>query len=200
MLNPWDLGRRASASPPSSITTGDKRNLIPPDPPDPQSQLPLSQFPILSPIVPSKRFNRSKASVILTDSVTPTKSTPTVQQPSAGRSSPVDTEMELEIVYGTVPTSRSETTVPNSGSVQENTTTLSENLTILPPKSSSPLQTNKACSNNHTPPSLDNSQLPPPTVAAAPLAAAPSPSIPVVTDPNPSLPSTTPPLLEDRLS
>ncbi|WZZ47286.1 hypothetical protein YC2023_043545 [Brassica napus] len=94
MSNPWATGSRSSASPPSSCTTGDKRNLIPPDPPDPLSHLPLAQYPPLSPTIPSRR---SRA--IAFSTVAPLLSTPIVQQISAGLSTTdiapcnVDTEM-----------------------------------------------------------------------------------------------------------
>jgi len=56
--------------------------------------------------------------------------------------------MELEIVSGSVPNPRSETTVVGSVTDAHSNSTVS--LTVLPPKTSSPLQTNKAISPTHT--------------------------------------------------
>lgn len=56
--------------------------------------------------------------------------------------------MELEIVSGSVPNPRSETTVV--GSVTDAHSNSTVNLTVLSPKTSSPLQTNKAISPTHT--------------------------------------------------
>ncbi|KAF3487936.1 hypothetical protein F2Q69_00056323 [Brassica cretica] len=141
--------RLASASPPSSSSTGDKRNLIPPDPPDPLPTLSLELFPVLSPTTSSKRLNRTRVSVLSTESSPHSPSNQTVQQPSAvGPSLTADTEMELEIVSGSVPNPRSETTV--AGSVTDAHSNSTVNLTVLPPKTSSPLQTNKAISPTHT--------------------------------------------------
>lgn len=148
MSNPWDLSRLASASPPSSSSTGDKRNLIPPDPPDPTPTLSLELFPVLSPTTSSKRLNRTRGSVLSTESSPFSHSNQTAQQPSvAGPSLTADTEMELEIVSGSVPSPRSETTV--AGSVTDAHSNSTVNLTVLPPKTSSPLQTNKAISPTH---------------------------------------------------
>ncbi|CAN7106549.1 unnamed protein product, partial [Brassica rapa subsp. narinosa] len=112
MSNPWTTGSRSSASPPSSCTTGDKRNLIPPDPPDPLSHLPLAQYPPLSPTIPSRR---SRA--IAFSTVAPLLSTPTVQQISAGLSATdiapcnVDTEMQL-VCSDAAPMPSERTTAP----------------------------------------------------------------------------------------
>ena len=183
MSNPWATGSRSSASPPSSCTTGDKRNLIPPDPPDPLSHLPLAQYPPLSPTIPSRR---SRA--IASSTVAPLLSTPTVQQISAGLSTTdiapcnVDTEMVLESASIVDPQTRSEATVDNAIVRQPQTTTTvasstdlpntsSETFTVLPPKPTSPIQTNKASSSTPTVASVcsDAAPLPSEQTTAPPL-------------------------------
>ncbi|KAF3598678.1 hypothetical protein F2Q69_00038346 [Brassica cretica] len=185
MSNPWATVSRSSASPPSSCTTGDKRNLIPPDPPDPLSHLPLAQYPLLSPTIPSRR---SRAIVFST--VAPLLSTPTVQQISAGLSTTdiapcnVDTEMILENASIVDPQTRSEATVDNTIAPQPQTTTTvasstdltntsSETFTVLPPKPTSPIQTNKTSSSTPTVASVCSDAAPLPsekTTAPPPLA------------------------------
>ncbi|KAF3529059.1 hypothetical protein DY000_02043039 [Brassica cretica] len=75
MANPWATVRLSSVLSLSSCSSGDKRNLIPPDPPDPQAQLSQVQYPRLSPSLPSS--NRSKVSVPSTDSASSLSSSPT---------------------------------------------------------------------------------------------------------------------------
>ncbi|XP_013633608.1 PREDICTED: mucin-17-like [Brassica oleracea var. oleracea] len=185
MSNPWATVSRSSASLPSSCTTGDKRNLIPPDPPDPLSHLPLAQYPPLSPTIPSRR---SRA--IAFSTVAPLLSTPTVQQISAGFSTTdiapcnVDTEMILENASIVDPQTRSEATVDNTIALQPQTTTTvasstdltntsSETFTVLPPKPTSPIQTNKTSSSTPTVTSVCSDAAPLPsekTTAPPPLA------------------------------
>ncbi|CAF2060744.1 unnamed protein product, partial [Brassica napus] len=112
MSNPWATGSRSSASPPSSCTSGDKRNLIPPDPPDPLSHLPLAQYPPLFPTIPSRR---SRA--IASSTVAPLLSTPTVQQISASLSStdiaPYNIDTEMVFVFSdAAPLPSEQTTTP----------------------------------------------------------------------------------------
>ncbi|CAF1749341.1 hypothetical protein HID58_087157 [Brassica napus] len=95
MANPWATVRLSSVLSLSSCSSGDKRNLIPQDPPDLQAQLSQVQYPRLSPSLPSS--NRSKVSVSSTDSASSLSSSPTGQKRSAAD-----------------PTSTSETTVARS--------------------------------------------------------------------------------------
>ena len=204
MSNPWATGSRSSASPPSSCTIGDKRNLIPPDPPDPLFHLSLAQYPLLSPTIPSRR---SRA--IAFSTVAPLLSTPTVQQISAGLSTTdiapcnVDTEMVLENASIVDPQTRSEATVDNTIALQPQTTTTvasstdlsntsSETFTVLPPKSTSPIQTNKASSLTPTVASVcsdaaplhpEKNHCPPPLAFDRPQTSVKPPPLP----PNPTL-------------
>lgn len=81
MANPWATVRLSSVLSLSSCSSGDKRNLIPQDPPDLQAQLSQVQYPRLSPSLPSS--NRSKVSVSSTDSASSLSSSPTGQKRSA---------------------------------------------------------------------------------------------------------------------
>lgn len=151
MANPWATVRLSSVLYLSSCSSGDKRNLILPDPPDPQAQLSQVQYPPLSPSLPSS--NRLKVSVSSTDYASSLSSSPTGQKRSAAgplstnaATSSIDTEMELVGASLADPTSTSETTVARSTvKVRDNH---SENFTVLPPKSSSPIQTNRTSSSS----------------------------------------------------
>ncbi|KAG5413945.1 hypothetical protein IGI04_001512 [Brassica rapa subsp. trilocularis] len=154
MSNPWASGRRSSVSPPSSCASGDKRILIPPDPPD--SNLPLAQYPPLSPTIPTRREKALVNSTIVSPY-------PTGQQISAGLSETgialcnVDVEMVLGPVSVADPITRSDATVGATVDFQiqpsttvvpptEFTNNLQEKFTVLLPKFSSPIQTNPALS------------------------------------------------------
>ena len=193
MSNPWASGRRSSVSPPSSCASGDKRILIPPDPPD--SNLPLAQYPPLSPTIPTRREKALVNSTIVSPY-------PTGQQISAGLSETgialcnVDVEMVLGPVSVADPITRSDATVGATVDFQiqpsttvvpptEFTNNLQEKFTVLLPKFSSPIQTNPALS-------------PTPTIASTsgdedlPHASIPHPNHPVPPGnsqpvPNPSL-------------
>ncbi|CAN6868341.1 unnamed protein product [Brassica oleracea] len=137
MANPWATVRLSSVLYLSSCSSGDKRNLILPDPPDPQAQLSQVQYPPLSPSLPSS--NRLKVSVSSTDYASSLSSSPTGQKRSAA--GPLSTNAATSN-----PTSTSETTVARSTvKVRDNH---SENFTVLPPKSSSPIQTNRTSSSS----------------------------------------------------
>ncbi|KAG2314820.1 hypothetical protein Bca52824_017942 [Brassica carinata] len=126
MSNPWASGHRASVLFPPSLAAGKEQSHITPDPTDPNTQLSVAQFPLLSPKMPTARplAASTKARSIL--------STPTVS--TVNSSSP-----DIEMVTEDLSRQRPETRYVNSRSVvtvEKNPQT--ETSTVLPPKTSSP--------------------------------------------------------------
>ncbi|KAG5377501.1 hypothetical protein IGI04_042097 [Brassica rapa subsp. trilocularis] len=129
MANPWFPANSASALSPPLLTPGDRRFLAPPDPPDPDPDNPLSlaRFPPLN-SPSSLTSNSSKTSRTLLQSCSVT----------APKSSSVP---PTESFNGKTSTSAiSDPVLPRSG----NTVPNFDNFKILPPKTSSPIHTNRA--------------------------------------------------------
>ncbi|KAF8091057.1 hypothetical protein N665_0455s0015 [Sinapis alba] len=140
--NRWLSGAPSSALLLVPLTTGDKPPLDPPWPPDPHdppsSSLSLSLYPPLSASVPktslipcknSPTTQRSNNSVNLRDN-----SSKTIAKPLANSDSAISENKSLKLHN------------PRS------TVTVHEQYKILPPKTTSPIQTNKASSSSISPP------------------------------------------------
>ncbi|KAG5398911.1 hypothetical protein IGI04_020725, partial [Brassica rapa subsp. trilocularis] len=142
MANPWFPANSASALSPPLLTPGDRRFLAPPDPPDPDPDNPLSlaRFPPLnSPSSLTSKSSKTSRTLLQSCSVT------------APKSSSVP---PTESFNGKTSTSAiSDPVLPRSG----NTVPNFDNFKILPPKTSSPIHTNRA--SNPLP------KLPPPSEA-----------------------------------
>lgn len=137
MANPWFPGNSTSALSPLLRTTGDNHLLvppIPPDPPDPDNPLSLSLFPPLN--------------------------SPSSQSPKTGRvktqqfsQKPVVKDSSLPPTAVTGVTANNKTGAVASSSRSERTVHFDlEKFKIVPPKSSSPIQTNQASRSFSTPP------------------------------------------------
>ncbi|KAG5415935.1 hypothetical protein IGI04_003502 [Brassica rapa subsp. trilocularis] len=190
MSNPWASAHCASALFPSTLAAGEEPSLIPPrppDPPDPASASPrlsLAHYPPLSPNNPTARALASPSSNTKARSIT---------SPSSANQLPSPTDTEMDYVD---PSSVSETRsdLPRSvTTVDSNPTT--ENFTTLPPKSSSPLHTNKA-SNLPSNPKTGDSNSPSPSFPekqteplSAPFLASPPLAQRSKTQPTPPKPS-----------
>uniref|UniRef100_M4CGZ6 DUF4283 domain-containing protein n=1 Tax=Brassica campestris TaxID=3711 RepID=M4CGZ6_BRACM len=141
MSNPWASGLRASALFPSSLAAGKEQSHIPPhppDPPDPKSQLSVLQFPPLSP----------KVLTVRTLAVS-TKDRSTLPVPTV--STETTTSTDIEMLASDLSSQNQEigSEIPRSViTFEPNPQT--KNFTVLPPKTSSPLHTNKAL----TPPTI----------------------------------------------
>ncbi|KAG5389740.1 hypothetical protein IGI04_031281 [Brassica rapa subsp. trilocularis] len=152
MSNPWSRNHRASALLPPPLTSGDDRNSIPPLPPDPPD---LVQYPPLSPSI-SVTPQTSRRSSLLLPAASPLEPASSVSD-----SETPDTEMILvdstAVVLGptenstTLVVSRSEGTVATRSENTIAVKTSTENYTILKPKFSSPLHTNRASSSPPAP-------------------------------------------------
>lgn len=149
MSNPWASAHCASALFPSSLAVGEELLRVPPRPPDLPDpvNLSLTHYPPLSPVTSTVRASASSSS----------KARPTSPTVSLESSHPTDTEMILADHSGAPQTTESESlgsevTVATVATVAE---TL-ENFTVLPPKTRSPLHTNKASaiSSNPSPPTI----------------------------------------------
>ncbi|KAF3533114.1 hypothetical protein DY000_02043911 [Brassica cretica] len=137
MANPWFPENSASTLSPLLLTPGDSRLLVPPHPPDPDPNNPLSlaRFPPLnSPVSLAKSSKKTSRSLLNSDFVPVPKSscTPSTSSP------PVGLEKNSTSVLSGSAISRSENTVHNFDSLK-----------VLPPKSSSPIQTNRAFNSPH---------------------------------------------------
>ncbi|KAF3605195.1 hypothetical protein DY000_02047654 [Brassica cretica] len=135
MSSLWASGLRASALFPSSLAASKEQSHIPPhppDPPDPKSQLSVLQFPPLSPKVPTAR------TLAVSTKARSTLPVPTV---STETTTSTDIEMLASDLSSQNQGTRSE--IPRSViTFEPNPQT--KNFTVLPPKISSPLHTNKA--------------------------------------------------------
>lgn len=142
MSNPWLTPRRASALSPPSLAAGDDRNPIPPLPPDPPD---LGQYPPLSP---------SSTKTILARNSSPK----TVVSVKGTSTSTVGSAEAKSTLKPKIIGSEGKTGSVASGSEK----TSPQQFTILKPKKSSPLQTNRAASppsqiSTHSPPSEETS-------------------------------------------
>lgn len=148
MQSKWLPINQAFAVIPPSLTTGDGRNPILPDPPDPPDPI---QYPPLSPSIPSSSKTSTKP---ITSS--------SLKNPSNRYTAPVLQEAAITDVEIAI----SDSTVQISGSALSNSqpsksNSGSENYNVMPPKKSSPLQTNRTSSSqNH--PLLNHRSLSPP--------------------------------------
>ncbi|CAF1703919.1 unnamed protein product [Brassica oleracea] len=163
MANPWfPDGNSASALSPLLLTTGDNRILIPPDPPDPDPDNPLSltRFPPLnSPGSKTPKTSRRQSRQTLSSDPSRLNSTSTTL--TFGLIQPIHQTMVSPSID-----SRSESYVHHT----------LENFRVLPPKSSSPILSNKASNFSSTPTLIAS---PPATIEIPPK---PSPSAPLPTN------------------
>lgn len=181
MENCWFPGNSASVLNPPSLAAGDNRLLIPPlppDPPDPDPSNPLSlaRFPPLNSPAPKspKNFRGPPRAPSQSSSGKASRS-----KPSAGK---VVTAAPLTPVV-------SESSISGSGS--QNTVHLAlEKFKILPPKNSSPIQTNRASKPLLNPPPL--APLPLQTSSSVTVSSS-QPSV-VPSSSQPSVVPSTPPL------
>ncbi|KAF3576735.1 hypothetical protein DY000_02028722 [Brassica cretica] len=193
MANPWFPGNSASALSPLLRSTGDNHLLVPPIPPDPpdpdpSNPLSLSRFPPLnSPGSKTPKSSRASQRALLSSSAVKVSSS----KPSTKSTGPVLSQTSA--VSGS----------KSSGSRSQNTVHLDlGNFKVLPPKYSSPTQTNRASKSSLNPPPLaliptlnhQNPQIPPQTSGSSNQ---PQPPLvpPPITPPN-----TTPPLTTDKQS
>lgn len=207
MANPWFPSNSASALSPSLLTPGDSRLLAPPDPPDldPDNPLSLSRFPPLnSPVSLAQKSHKTSRPLLSSVSESASKSSCPSSTPSLSAGM-----------------SKNSTSVASGSTFSGSRNTVHESLNfkILPPKSSSPIQTNRASSYVPPPPILHlnpNPEIIPsnpnpkiiPPVPSVPVSTS-TQNPPIVTNPafNPapaslkpsssnSLPSSTPSLAE----
>ena len=168
MLNKWLPINRASAVVPPFLTAGDGRNPILPDPPD------LAQYPPLSPSI----LSSSKTSTKPITSISPKNPSKCYTAPDPQAAISTDVEMTTSDsttqILGSVP--------PNSPDLRSG----SGNFTVLKPKNSSPLQTNRASSSRTpVPPSNRN---PPPSSQITTVRQNPNSAPPALPTPPPSNP------------
>lgn len=129
MANPWFPVNSASAFSPSSLTPGDSRIRLPPKPPDPDPDNPLSlaRFPPLN-----------------SSSPPPPKPSKTPRTPLPFKSTSLpNTESSSGMSVKPISLSPSSDFFRSGNTVQQ-----LENLKILPPKNSSPINTNLASSSS----------------------------------------------------
>lgn len=159
MENPLFPGNSASALSPSTLATGDNRRLVPPIPPDspdpdPSNPLSLALFPPLN--SPASKTPKNYRASLRSPSLS-----------STGKASVAFSTAGTVVPAKTSTSAVSESFRSESGS--QSTVHLDlGNFKILPPKSSSPIQTNRALKPSqitpppNKPPSLPCLQLPSP--------------------------------------
>nr|VDD54901.1 unnamed protein product [Brassica oleracea] len=147
MSNPWSRNHRASALFPPPLTTGDDRNSVPPLPADPQD---LAQYLPLSPSISvTPQSSRHSPSISVTPQSSRYSPLPTAAiVPQVTASSPPDTEMVMvdktAVVLDPTEISTMSNVAGSKSTVADKVST--ENYTILKPKFSSALHTNRASS------------------------------------------------------
>lgn len=149
--NPWFPSNSASAFNPQLLTTGENRRLVPSDPPDPDPDNPLSltRFPPLN--SPTSKSPKTTRGLLKSPLISAAGSSSPVTAPTVSSSSLSTTPIEVPTATPTPLASSVATVSRYEGTVQLNL----ENFKILPPKFSSPIQTNKASRNPPPlPPSL----------------------------------------------
>ncbi|CAH2070764.1 unnamed protein product [Thlaspi arvense] len=134
MQNPWFSHGHASDLNPLPLTAGDSLlppPLVPLDPPDPLASFPLSQFPPLSSPLSQKTSSFPRT--------TPLKA-PVGKTGDKICSNTETTDVEMTQLHTTSP----EAAEPSFPKTRSENVTVPENFTVLKPRSTSPLQTNKA--------------------------------------------------------
>ncbi|KAG5396375.1 hypothetical protein IGI04_018189 [Brassica rapa subsp. trilocularis] len=161
MQNPWRVPGRASAPSPPSSATGDPPNLpdLPPDPPDPTSPLSPQEYPPLNTLSPSSKaklpstqtltrgvWNLPQTTVVASVDVTMTSHEETIDKNSLPTTAPsTGSEPKTASANGPVTTAPLPPTVITvDGSVSSNSHAPYQTFTVLQPKHSSPILTNKA--------------------------------------------------------
>lgn len=213
MQSVWNVPGKASALNPPSFTSGepDPPPPIPPDPPDPSSPLSPVQFPPLSSaqLTGSKPFSSQKVgfkSWKNSSTAVASGSRPVHSESTSTTAVPVTQTTDVKTSKVTIsdskkPRSTVSTTVQNQASEKN-----SQNFLTFPPKSSSPILTNKASSSSAPQTVLDqnpslnpNPSSNPTSPRLPPLAAEPVPSLPaqpsVTSDPILPPPLLPPPIL-----
>ncbi|KAF3517073.1 hypothetical protein DY000_02062952 [Brassica cretica] len=163
MQTVWNVPGRASGVNPSVFASGEPPPTLPPDPPDPTSPLSPVNFPTLTETTTNTVLYGSSRKGTRKESRSSHLTASSTDKRKVASTSSETTSMEIELetqtlsTNATIPESRSETATVQSTNSETN---LIQNLTIIPPKNSSPIQTNKASS--ATLPSFPPPLLPPP--------------------------------------
>ncbi|CAL9248345.1 unnamed protein product, partial [Arabidopsis halleri] len=143
MQNRWFSNGRASALNPRLPTAGGNQfpsPPLPPDPPDPPSDCSLSHFPPLSPAL--SKVSKLPSQTALVQEPAVVKVTP---PHLAEVSTSLTTDVEMHPVENTIsPIPDPVAEIPRSGSTVTEQGAVTEKFTVLSPKSTSPLLTNKA--------------------------------------------------------
>lgn len=129
MANPWFPSNCASVLSPQRLTPGESPLPDPPDPPDPDNPLSLARFPPLS--SPSPKSSRASVQTALSSRAALKSPNP----PTATGLASAGQVSDSTVLSGSG--------FPRSGSTVPKTM---GNFKVLPPKNSSPMQTNKASS------------------------------------------------------
>lgn len=187
MQTVWNVPAHPSGENPPTSAAGEPPPFLPPDPPpDPTSPLSPGNFPTLTDSITASASSSKRGS--RKDSYLPTASASSSvkQQDSTTSSEPSNMDIEQQNLP-----SLTSVTVHDSRSEAETVPIQNQNYTTLPPKSSSPIQTNKALS-----PTLN--VLPPPAPLTTNSNPNPSPILPTHPAPNPT-PSTSIPIQKTSL-
>lgn len=152
MQSVWNVPGRTSGENPPAFVNGEPPPFLPPDPPDPATPLSPVEFPTLTDSISKTASSGSSHRVSHKDSK-PTAA-PSFEKKQTTTTSSKTISMEIEQQHPTLSTT---VTVPDPKS--ENTTVTTDtsptqDYSILPPKTTSPIQTNKALTNQTPPPAL----------------------------------------------
>lgn len=162
MQTVWNVPGRASGVNPPAFASGEPPPTLPHDPPDPTSPLSPVNFPTLTETTTNTVLYGSSRKGTRTESRSSHLTASSTDKRKVATTSSETTSMEIELetqtlsINATIPENRSETATVQSTNSETN---LIQNLTIIPPKNSSPIQTNKASS--ATLPSFPPPLLPP---------------------------------------
>ena len=154
MQSVWNVPGRTSGENPPAFVTGEPPPFLPPDLPDPATPLSPVEFPTLTDSISKTASSGSSRRGSRKDSKPLSTAAPSSEKKQTTTTSSKTISMEIEQQHPTLSTTA---TVPDPRS--ENTTVTTDtsptqDYSILPPKTTSPIQTNKALTNQTPPPAL----------------------------------------------
>ncbi|KAF3557019.1 hypothetical protein F2Q69_00016529 [Brassica cretica] len=150
----WNVPGRTSGENPPAFVTGEPPPFLPPDPPDPATPLSPVEFLTLTDSISKTASSGSFRRGFCKDSKRLSTASPSSEKKQTTTTISETIPMEIEQQHPTLSTT---VTVPDPRS--ENTTVTTDtsptqDYSILPPKTTSPIQNNKALTNKTPPPAL----------------------------------------------